>query len=298
MDRAEFLRLIGPLPSKVPLEPRVLESRDCGSYVREKVEYSVEAGDRVRAYVLIPKNAKQDAPALFCHHQHDGNYVLGKSEVVGLGGDPEQALAVDLVERGYVTFAPDAIAFEERNWAGENSNKSEYFELATRLVRGQTLLAKVLHDVAVGLDYLQGRPEVDKMRLGFIGHSYGGRMALWAPAFDRRLRASVSNCGCVNYKDSLTRDVGIQMEFCVPDFLRHGDIEDVVKLVEPCSLFISATDDDVWSRGAEAIYGIARPAFVRGTFKAKVWPGKHCFNGAMKQEAYAFLDAQLMGSPH
>lgn len=177
MDNKTLLQLVGQLPTKVKLCPKIIESKDCGSYLQEKVEYSSEAGDIVPAYILIPKNLKFPAPAIFCYHQHAGNFELGKSEVLGLAGDSDQALAAELAERGYITFAPDAIAFEERNWTEDKSGRAEYFELATRLLKGNTLLAKVLYDMSVGIDYLESRPEVDKTKIGFIGHSYGGRMA-------------------------------------------------------------------------------------------------------------------------
>lgn len=293
MNKKTLLQLLGPFPTKVDLNAKIIESIDCGSYIREKVEYNSETNDRIPAYILIPKNLQSPVPVIFCHHQHAGNFALGKSEVVGLAGDPDQAVAKELVERGYITFAPDAIAFEERNWGEDKSGKAAYFELATRLVRGRTLLAKVLHDVSVGLDYLEGRHEVDKTKIGFIGHSYGGRMAIWSPAFDKRIKASVSNCGCVNYKDSLSRDVGIQMEFCVPHIMQHGDIEDIVKLVAPTPLYISATNDDKWSKGAQEIYDYAKAAFADEDLKLKIWPGKHVFTKEMREEAYSFLDKYL-----
>jgi hypothetical protein len=111
----------------------------------------------------------------------------------------------ELVARGYVVIAPDALAFEDRNWSNP-SGEAESFELATRLIQGKTLLAKCLHDVGVALDYLMTRQEVDPLRIGFIGHSYGGKMAIWAAALDERIGASVSNCGCVSFKQSLLRD--------------------------------------------------------------------------------------------
>jgi len=83
------------------------------------------------------------------------------------------------------------------------TGNAEYHELVTRIVQRETLLAKVPQDVSVGIDYLDSLEVVDSSRIGFIGHPYGGRMAIWAPAFDQRIKASVSNCGCVNYKDSL-----------------------------------------------------------------------------------------------
>jgi len=39
------------------------------------------------------------------------------------------------------------------------------------------LLAVCLREVAVALDYLVSRDDVDLTRLGFRCHSYGGRMA-------------------------------------------------------------------------------------------------------------------------
>lgn len=296
MDKKILLQLLGQLPTKADLNPKVIESIDCGLYIREKIEYNTEASDIIPAYILIPKDLQGSAPAIYCYHQHAGNFELGKSEVVGLAGDPDQALAVELAERGYVTFAPDALAFEERNWSEGKSGRAEYFELATRLVEGHTLLAKILHDVSVGLDYLESRPEIDKTKIGFIGHSYGGRMAIWSPAFDKRIKVSVSNCGCVNYKDSLSRDVGIQMEFCVPNIMHYGDVEDVVKMVAPTSLYISATNDDKWSKGAQKIYDYAKPAFINGELKLKIWDGKHIFSREMREEAYLFLDKYLKES--
>lgn len=279
------------MPPKVDLAPLMLESVDCGSYVREKVEYGTEEGERVRAYLLVPKNIKESRPAIFCHHQHAGNYALGKSEVVGISGDPDQAYAAELAERGYITFAPDAIAFEERNWS--EGGHAEYFELATRLVQGKTLLAKALHDLAVGLDYLQTRKEVDRDRIGFIGHSYGGKMAIWAPAFDERIKASVSNCGCVSYKDSLDRGIGIQMEFCVPGILEVGDIDDVAGLIAPRALLISATTNDIWSRGARRLCESVQGQFPQNALGLKVWDGDHCFTPKMREFAYSFLEKHL-----
>jgi dienelactone hydrolase len=266
---------------------------DCGNYVREKVEYYTEREEVVRAYACIPKRKKSKFAAIFCHHQHDSNFELGKSEVVGLAGDPDQNYAAELAERGYITFAPDAIAFEERNWSG-GTFQAAYYELASRLVAGRTLLAKVLHDASVGIDYLESRADVDRNRIGFIGHSYGGRMAIWVPAIDKRIKASVSNCGCVNYKNSLCHEAGIQMEFCVPGVMGVGDIEDVVALVAPTPLYISAAGQDKWSRGAQELFDSAKSAFSGDDLQLKVWPGGHVFTKAMREDAYAFLDQHLL----
>jgi hypothetical protein len=163
MDREDLKRLLGPFPVRCPLDAVLLGKADCGSYVRETIEYAVEADERVKCFVLVPKHINRTVPAIFAHHQHASQFHLGKSEVVGLKGDPDQAYASELAERGYVVIAPDALAFEERNWSNP-SGYAEYFELATRIVQGKTLRSKCLHDVGVALDYLVDRPEVDPLR--------------------------------------------------------------------------------------------------------------------------------------
>jgi len=292
MTKEDLVRVLGPAPNKVPLNSKVIERSDKGDFEQILVEYDVELDERISAYVLIPTNATSNTPAVFCHHQHASNFELGKSEIIGNSGDPSQAIGPELASRGYVVIAPDAIAFEERNWSFP-SGRAEYLEMAFRMIKGQTLLAKALHDVSVGINYLCSLDTVDPKRIGFIGHSYGGRMALWAPAYDSRIKASASNCGCVNYRDSLDREIGIQVEFCIPDILSTGDVEDVVRLVAPRALYISATTGDKYSKGAQAMYDYAKDAFPHGQLECKVWNGGHVFTKDMREAAYAFLDNKL-----
>ena len=158
MTGTDLRQAIGPMPDQVPLNSETLESVDCGSYVRKRVAYNVERHERISAFLLLPKNITSPLPAVFCHHQHASDFSIGKSEVVGLAGHPDQAYAVELAERGYITFAPDAVAFEERNWAGGSSN-CEYFEMASRLVQGGTLLARWCTTHHEGWTYLRRCPK-------------------------------------------------------------------------------------------------------------------------------------------
>jgi pimeloyl-ACP methyl ester carboxylesterase len=116
--------------------------------------------------------------------------------------------------------------------------------------------------------------DVDPSRIGLIGHSYGGRMAIRASAFDERIRAAVSNCGCVNYRNSLTRDAGIQMAFCIPGILTLGDLEDVLRLAAPCALLIQAAEGDKWSRGAQVMFDHARVGVPRRSVRNQDLPGR------------------------
>ena len=174
-DRESLLALLGPMPEKSALSLQVIEEVDCGRFVRRKISYLVEAEERVNAYLCLPKNERRPLPAVFCHHQHNSNWSLGKSEVVGLAGSPDQAYAKELAKQGYITLSPDAICFEERAHK-EDPRGYHSWQLNQRLINGETLLGKTLWDISVGIDLLTGLPEVDENRIGFIGHSYGGRV--------------------------------------------------------------------------------------------------------------------------
>lgn len=293
MDKTRLLQLLGEWPSKSPLSSAVVDQVDCGDYIRERVEYDTEPGERISAFVLVPKHKPgRNAPAVFCHHQHANNFALGKSEVVGLAGDPDQALAVELVRRGYVVLAPDALGFEDRNYAAGVIER----QWAHRLVAGKTLLAKVLHDVGVGLDYLQTRIEVGSDRFGFVGHSYGGRMAIWVPTVDDRVVVSISHCGALTYRDSISLDHPIQPEFCVPGILSYGDLPDIARL-QGAFLYLSSTTDDKWSPSASTIYEEASQHRDRGSITLRLWPGNHVFTEEMRQAAYDYLDQHLRPEP-
>jgi dienelactone hydrolase len=228
----------------------------------------------------------QPTPVVFCHHQHAGEFDLGKSEVCGLRGDPDQAYAAELAQRGFITISPDAIGFEGRNW--NNGQNVCWFELSSRLVLGRTLLADCLQEVSIAIDLATSLPEADASKVGFIGHSYGGRIAMWAPAWDDRISVSVSNCGCIPYRDSFSHDAGFQAEFVVPGFASHYDVEDVLAISDQCSTLVIAAEDDVWSPGARDIEDRLRERGIEHV-RVHLVPGEHDFLLPQRELAYEDL---------
>ena len=73
----ELFSVLGPSPSRVPLNVSVVDRASKPDYEQIKVEYDVGRDERISAYVLIPTNARR-APALFCHHQHASNFEIGR----------------------------------------------------------------------------------------------------------------------------------------------------------------------------------------------------------------------------
>jgi len=81
---AGMQEVMGSLPDdrrKVAADVRVLETVALDGYVRKKITFGVEAGDRVAAYLLLPAGAKGKLPAVLCLHQTTPN---GKASPAGL----------------------------------------------------------------------------------------------------------------------------------------------------------------------------------------------------------------------
>jgi dienelactone hydrolase len=306
LDRARLLRLLGNVPASVPpLAPQRLETVDLGDVVREKVTYAVEPGERVPAYLFIPKAGHPPYAAVLCHHQHAGQFAVGKDGPAGLGSTPDQHYALELARRGYMTIAPDALCFGERRDAAGKLEGAAYerFEALHRLTEGRTLQGKYVWDARRAIDYLQSRPEVDRSRIGMIGHSLGGQETLFTTALDTRIRAAVSSCGFASLR-TIERDrILHNFALFVPGLAEHGDYGAVLALVAPRPFLVAArTTDPIFPRdGIEETVAAARRVYAArgaadrlGTFYEE---GPHEFSPAMREAAYAWLDRWLVRSP-
>src|ERR1035438_6732562 len=97
-------------------------------------------------------------------------------------------------------------------------------------------------------------------------------MAIWATAFDERIKAAVSNCGCVNYRNSLTPEAGIQMALCLPGVLSVREVKDVLRMATPRALLIQGGENGIWSQGAQEIFDSVRSAFPNGQLEIRLCP--------------------------
>ena len=302
LDRVRLLQLLGTVPASVPpLAAERVERTDLGDVVREKVTYTVEPGERVPAFVLLPKSGPPRHPAILCHHQHGGEFAVGKDGPAGLGSDPSQHYALELARRGYVTIVFDALCFSERKDATGKLKGADYerYEAMYRITEGKSLQGKYVWDACRALDYLETRPDVDASRLGMIGHSLGGQETLFTTAIDTRIRAAVSSCGFGSLR-TLKRDrINHNYALFVPGLANNGDYGAVLAMVAPRPFFVAArSDDPIFPKdGIEETVATARRAYVAvsaadhlATFFE---PGTHAFSQTMRAAAYAWFDRWL-----
>jgi dienelactone hydrolase len=307
--RQAVLTRLGRFPQRVLLAPTVGSWTNEEVYSRALVTYMVEAEDQVSAWLLMPQGAAPRGgwPAVLAIHQHADHYDLGKAEPAGLAGDSMYAYGQELCRRGYVVLCPDLLCFEGRRPAHEvrQANRAledagyERFEFTRYLLAGSCLQTKYLHDLTCGIDFLVSLPEINRERLGVIGHSLGGLEALWLMWYDARIHAAVSSCG-FGLLRTLVRD-GINHGFAtyVPGMLEVSDLDALVVALAPRAFLLTAGETDPLFPidGVRSLVERAQHHYtqegVPERFRAILFPTGHSFPDDMKREAYFFLDRWL-----
>jgi len=189
-------RLAGsPSATRVALDPQILSEEDMGNYIRRKVSIQVQPGDRMPAYLLIPKARRARVPAVICMYGTTSG--AGKDTTVGISGrkpgtPPKRnpAFALDVVEAGFVAFAADYLRDGERIKPGRAPyDTTDFYNQFPEW----SIVGKDAWDNSRAVDYLQTLDFVDPEKIGMMGHSYGGHSTIFAAALEPRIRVVVSN---------------------------------------------------------------------------------------------------------
>jgi pimeloyl-ACP methyl ester carboxylesterase len=295
---AHMQAVMGPLPrpsAPVPLDVKTLKVVRLGSIIRRKIAYHTDSpARRLMAYLFVPAEPKGKVPAILCLHQTIG---IGKEEPAGLGSNVNLQYALQLAQRGYVTLAPDYPSFGEYP---EKFDPQEGYASGTM---------RAIYDNIRAIDLLQALPEVDPDRIGCIGHSLGGHNTMFTAAFDRRIKALVSNCGFTRFHKYYNgKLVGWSSPRYMPLIASryHNDpnqvpfdFAEVVACFAPRAFLASSPlhDDNFEVSGVRDVIAAAKPIYALygdpENLQANYPDAKHSFPPAAREVAYEFLDRHL-----
>ena len=284
--------VMGPMPPRIKTPPVVeiiAETQLDGGLIRRQIVFIARDQDRVPAYLFLPPGKGKHA-AMLCLHQ---TTRIGKSEPAGLGGNPGLFYALELARRGYVTLAPDYPNFGDYQ-----------FDPYTHGYASATMKAITNHQRA--LDVLAAMPQVDKKRLGTIGHSLGGHNSLFLAAFDSRVKVAVTSCGFTAaaryYGGDLT---GWSHQGYMPRVATvYGkdpaklpfDFSDILAAIAPRAIFVNAPlhDANFDVTGVKETIAKVERKFKSGQLEV-VYPDRaHEFPAGIREQAYRFIDRQLL----
>lgn len=294
--------VMGPLPGgerRVLLDMKVHETFEDPAYTLKRMSYASEPGDRVPAWLLIPKTPRVQGkfPGALALHQ---TTAIGKDEPAGIGGKPNLHYAKELAERGYVVLAPDYPNFGE--------HKVDAFALGYA-----SASMKAIWDNMRGVDLLGSLENVDPERIGVIGHSLGGHNAIFTAVFDLRLKVVVSSCGFnafpYYYKGNIA---GWSHRGYMPRLKEVYELDlhkvpfdfpELIGVLAPRGFFTNSPlrDENFAVEGVRVCVKSARPVYellgAGDRLKAVHADAEHDFPPAERKAAYEFMDMFLMPAP-
>ena len=301
------LETLGDIPPAVPAQPQlVAEWQDDGL---RKQKWLIDVGEYISASCSINYPADCDEqhprPAIFCSHGHG---QFGKEPVMGNHGGSSDIIADinkmnynyghQMAQGGFVTFAIDWLGFGERNDCNKPNHHAHpgrdwcnlYYLHATML--GMTSLGINLAHGRAAIDFVTALPEVDESKIGIMGLSGGGTMALWMSLFDQRIKATEIIC----YSD-LWAHFGIRdLNYCgmqiAPGLFKLVDVPDLQGLLAPQPLLINiGANDSCFKidtaiqcfRKLETIYAAAEAS---DRLQLDLHPGGHAWGGNYSQQFF------------
>ena len=240
--------ILGGFPPPCELNAKIVSSEKDDGFTRQKVYFDSEPGMSVAAWVLVPDGIDRGdrRPGVLALHGHVDGVDGGKDYLVGLDAGSQKIkkiikasnldYAKQFAKRGYVVIAPDHRRWGERDCGITESVKPRdpcnilYIE---SMLFGLNPLMMNVWDTMRCYDYLTTRHDVDRERIGAMGLSYGGTVALYTAALDPRIRAAIVSGYLTSYEShalELHRVCGSQT---ATGLLLYAEISDVAALIAP-----------------------------------------------------------------
>ncbi len=183
---SEYLGIMAPNPD--PPVIRIMNEDNPEELTRQYIEYESERGIRVKAYLLKPRKHEGRLPAAVALHSTGDNQMR---KIAGLETPGIESLGYNLAKKGFIVICPMCFLWHEKG-TKSYEEQVELFRSGHPQSKG---MAKMLFDAMRAVDVLEQINEVDKKRIGALGHSLGAKEAFYLGAFDDRVTAVVSNEG-------------------------------------------------------------------------------------------------------
>ncbi len=263
-----LLQIVGPLPEKTPLNPRVTGVVQKDGYKIEKIIFESMPNYYVSGCLFIPDDIEDRRPAILNVIGHTLiSFRTSKSDLY-------QPLILNLVKKGFIVFAIDPMGqgerveytIDEKIRVGLNTRRatSEHSYVNNQcLLSGYSAAKYWIWDGVRAIDYLLSREEVDPDRIGLTGLSGGGMATAYIAAFDNRIAAAAPAgyiCGYRRLLESIGPQDGEQNFY---HGLANGiDHADLIEQFAPKPYLVVTTTRDFFSiQGARETFMEVKKAY-------------------------------------
>lgn len=297
--RAEWVSLMGPWPALIP-HPKVerLAENEREGLSQRRVRVEIAPGQTGEGWLLRPKGAGPFPAVLVVYYEPE----------TSIGVNPKQPFrdyAWQLARRGFVTLAIGT--------PGGDARKPALGEARCQPLSFHAYVAANCWQVLADL------PEVDAARIGVVGHSYGGKWALFAGALWEKFAAvAVSDPGImfdetrssINYWEpwylgweaGRTRTPGLvtpenPRTGAYAEMIRRGrDLHEIHALLAPRPFLVSGGAEDPVSRWTALNHLVAIHRLLGFEERVGMTNRKdHSPDEAANGKVYAFFEHFLKG---
>jgi pimeloyl-ACP methyl ester carboxylesterase len=262
-------------------DPRAMN----GAATLRQVSIRISRGEKslvIRVNLFIPNNAAKPLPAfvLICNRGHEN--IDATRETKSEFWPAEEGIA-----RGYAMAAFLNADVDPDKHDGFHDGIHGLLDDGPRPADAWGTIAAWAWGASRVLDYLETVPQINARQVAVIGHSRGGKTALWAAAEDQRFAMAVSNdSGCGGASISRRRFAGREQVarivksfphwFCT-NFNKYADHEDdlpidqheLIALIAPRPVAVGSAAEDTWADPRGEFLSVVNAAPVYALFGHK-----------------------------
>lgn len=258
--RAFFLRQLGGLPERTPLNPMIVGTLQGEGYAVQNILFESRPNFHVAANLYLPSTpGPWPAVIIPCGHSHDGKFAGGY-----------QRIAILLARNGMAAMCYDPLGQGERYQMIDPAGGRTHYEDARRtlelphptvrflctsehtymglgcILLGSNFAQYRIWDGMRAIDYLQSRPDILRDKIGCTGNSGGGTLTAYLAALDERIVAAAPVCYLTTFRNLITRRGAQDAEQNIFGQIAFGmDQADYPILTAPRALLIGAGTRDV-----------------------------------------------------
>ncbi len=262
--RGDWMSLMGPWPTFITNPAvRTIEETRRENFLQIKIRFKWTPTEHTTGYLLIPDGKGRRPAAVTVYYEPE--------TAIGLGKSRHRDFALQLARRGFVTLSiGTTVTTQNRTYA------IHYPSIEKATVQPLSMLA---YAAANAWHLLARRPEVDSERIGILGHSYGGKWAMFASclfepfacaawsdpgiAFDTRPSINYWEPWYLGWHPRPWRKRGVPassnpVRGLYPRLLKEGrDLHELHALMAPRPFLVSGGSEDSPSRWAPLNHTIA-----------------------------------------
>ncbi len=262
-------------------------------YKVRKLRYEIVPGFQSVAILYEPEKLQARNPAIL--------NVNGHEEIAGKSAEYKQKRCINFARHGIIALNLEWLGCGELRVPGNEHWFGGHLDLT-----GANELGLFFLEMRKGLDYLYGRPDVDRDRLGMTGLSGGGWQTIILSSLDERITVSVPVAGFSSLRTRVEvrkyGDLG-DVEQSATDLLAGQEYTHLLAMRAPRPTLLIYNDEDNCCFRAPLVkprtYDAIKPFFaLYGKPENLQWhenadPANHNYQSDNRQAAYQFFSEKF-----